>query len=80
MDHTFKLEIDCENAAFVFPDEDYPTLSSASPELARILRQVADRLDQGCISNKPSNIRDVNGNVVGTFTFKNRPGVGKYGN
>ena len=45
MKHTFKLSIDCANAAFC--EDDTPTPESAAPELARILRAVADRIDSG---------------------------------
>ena len=74
MGHTFKLKVDCGNAAFVYPDEDYPTQESAAPELARILREVADRLDQGCTYDKHMNIRDANGDIVGTFALKTEQG------
>lgn len=56
----FKLQIACENAAFEDRDA----------ELARILRELAQRIEAGehlegggCI------VRDINGNVVGTATF-----------
>jgi len=51
----FTLNIDIENAAFE-PD--------AAPELARLLREIADRIESGSIAGK---IRDYNGNHVGSF-------------
>lgn len=55
----FKLKIECDNAAF---DDDMRDL-----EVARILREAADRIENGadfgfCI--------DVNGNRVGSWAFK----------
>ena len=49
----FEVQINTENAAF----ED-------SGEIARILRDLADRIEGGSIGGK---IRDINGNAVGTF-------------
>jgi len=63
---TFTLKVDCDNAAF----EDDP-----APELARILREVADGIESG----EPrfagwqgwfQTIHDVNGNDVGRFALK----------
>ena len=51
----FTLNIDCENAAF----ED-----DAAPELARLLREIAGRIESGSMAG---NIRDINGNRVGSF-------------
>ena len=51
----FTLNIDCENLAF----ED-----DAAPELARLLREIADRIESGSMAG---NIRDINGNRVGSF-------------
>jgi len=51
----FTLNIDIENAAF---DPD------AAPELARLLREIADRVENGSIGGT---IRDFNGNNVGSF-------------
>jgi hypothetical protein len=53
----FALTINCTNAAF---DDD------PRPEIARILRELADRLDGGITQG---GVHDVNGNTVGTFTF-----------
>lgn len=51
----FKLQIDTGNAAF---DD-----GSLKLEVARILRDVADRLEVGAYVNK---LRDINGNTVGS--------------
>lgn len=69
MTHTFKLHIHCNNAAFC-DDSDTPTQASAAPELARILRQVADRLESGDSFDTFRTIHDVNGNDVGRFAMK----------
>lgn len=59
----FKLQIACDNAAF----ED-----DASAEIARILRDVANRVERGeCRDyDKFLSLRDVNGNPVGTFRLR----------
>jgi hypothetical protein len=54
----FVLSIDCENAAFVEYELD---------EVARLLREVADRLESGDSAKYYRNILDVNGNVVGRY-------------
>lgn len=53
----FELNIELENAAF---EDD-------SSELSRILKELADKLDQG--STEPGSVRDINGNKVGTYKF-----------
>jgi hypothetical protein len=68
MKHTFKLSIDCANAAFC--EDDTPTPESAAPELARILRAIADRIESGDTFDTFRNCRDINGNIVGTFALK----------
>lgn len=68
MNHTFKLSIDCASAAFC--EGDSPTPESAAPELARILRAVADRIESGDTFDTFRNIHDINGNIVGTFALK----------
>jgi len=68
MEHKFKLFIDCGNAAFC--EDDYPTESSAAPELARILREVADRIEGGDMFGMYRTIHDMNGNDVGRFALK----------
>ena len=56
---TFKLDIKTENAAF----ED----DQCGVEIARILREIADKFDRG----EPSagTVRDVNGNRVGKYRY-----------
>jgi hypothetical protein len=57
----FCLQIACDNAAF---EEDM------AGELARILREVASRIEAGEDCGSFVNIRDINGNVVGSFALK----------
>lgn len=68
MKNTFKLSIDCGNSAFC--ENDYPTQESAAPEIARILRAVADRIESGDTFDTFRNMHDINGNIVGTFALK----------
>ena len=68
MNHVFKLSINCNNAAFC--DSDAPTQETAAPELARILREVAQRIESGDSFDTYRNIQDFNGNIVGTFALK----------
>jgi hypothetical protein len=51
----FRVEIDTFNAAF----ED-----GAHQEVARILREIADRVEQGSDGGP---VRDINGNTVGRY-------------
>lgn len=65
---TFRVTIDCDNAAF---DNDG---CFNGHELARILRELADGLDNANvqpddIGDDPLPLRDVNGNVVGQAAF-----------
>ena len=57
---TFKLTIACNNDAFYGEDK--------HAELARILREIADRLEEvgGLLG---TTVRDINGNAVGTAKF-----------
>lgn len=57
---TFKLQINCDNAAF---DGD------PNPELARILEYVALEVRDGIPFG---NVRDINGNKVGHFEIKGK--------
>jgi hypothetical protein len=59
---TFRLNLDCDNAAF----ED----DNLHHEIARCLREVADSVEAGGDMSKHLNIRDINGNIVGTFVLK----------
>ena len=61
----FTLEMQTDNAAFIGADDDY----GPGPEVARILREIADRLDNpgaGYSTAVQGNCRDFNGNTVGT--------------
>ncbi len=40
------------------------------PELARILRNIAERLESGDYYDRFRNCTDSNGNIVGTFALK----------
>lgn len=66
----FKLEFNTGNAAFV--DDDGNAL--AGPEIARILREIADRYDSGVWStNGPAlPVFDVNGNKIGSYHLSSR--------
>jgi hypothetical protein len=68
MKNTFKLSIDCGNAAFC--EGDTPTPETAAPEIARILRAIADRIEAGDTFDTYRNCHDINGNIVGTFSLK----------
>lgn len=71
MTHTFTVNIDCGNDAFI--EHDYPTYMSAGPELARILRKIADQVEGGGIDYSwNQTIHDVNGNDVGRYALKAR--------
>ena len=64
---TFKLDIECDNAAF--GEDDY----EARVEIARMLRELGDKLANGEIyRNSAQWLRDVNGNRVGTYKFEVR--------
>ncbi|MGA9527145.1 MAG: hypothetical protein WBS24_03405 [Terriglobales bacterium] len=62
----FTLTIETHNAAFVGADDDF----GPGPELARILRELADRLDLVGTAPKDGTVRDFNGNTVGTWTLE----------
>ena len=65
----FTLAIKC--SGFAFDDETGAvTHESAAPELARILRDVAYRIESGDSFDTFRNCIDINGNVVGKFTMK----------
>ena len=68
MSYTFTVKIDCGNAAFT--EYDYPTYTSAAPELARILREIADQIEAGRQYDFFQTIRDINGNDVGRYALK----------
>jgi hypothetical protein len=55
----FKIEIETGNAAFEDDNRNY--------ELARILRQIAERLESG---EDAGRVLDINGNKVGSFEME----------
>jgi hypothetical protein len=56
----FRLTIDCDNDAFAYDRQDY---------IAALLRDVADSVEAGGNISHPINIRDANGNRVGSFVL-----------
>lgn len=64
----FTVSINCKNAAFCESDE--PTTTTAAPELARILRKIADDIESGSTFDYFQTIRDANGNDVGRYAMK----------
>jgi hypothetical protein len=52
-----KIEISTSNQAFEL---------DAQVEVARILRELADKIEQG---EEPTRLRDLNGNSVGSVTY-----------
>lgn len=67
---TFTVNIKCDNAAFANDDGDDTTPESAAPELARILREIAQKIEDGYDYDKFQTIRDINGNDVGRYAIK----------
>lgn len=61
----FVLKIDCDNAAF----GDTPDSEAFGAEIARILREAANRMESGYALGP---CRDVNGNTVGQFGLRSR--------
>jgi hypothetical protein len=68
MSFTFKVSFLCNNAAFCADDD--PTQETAAPEIVRILRSIADRIESGDTFDTFRNVQDVNGNIIGTFAMK----------
>lgn len=62
----FRMRFDCENAAF--EDEGIAT------EIGRILRDIAERIERGEATGLYQNVKDINGNVVGTFRLAKESG------
>jgi signal transduction protein with GAF and PtsI domain len=58
----FKLTVDMDNAAF---SDQYDGI-----ELSRILRMVAQKIEDNGIPWMYQNIKDINGNVVGKYAQK----------
>ncbi len=73
MSHQFTIKIDCSNDAFMGPRDTHPTYESAAPELARILREIADQIEGGVDYGWLQTIRDINGNDVGRYALKRIP-------
>ena len=66
----FTLAIKCSGFAFDDDETGAVTHESAAPELARILRDVAYRIESGDSFDTFRNCIDINGNVVGAFALK----------
>lgn len=68
----FKLTFNCDNSAF--RDSVTGNVMHDSPdtqvEVARILREVANRIESGDYFDMYRNIKDINGNIVGTYAMK----------
>lgn len=62
---SFTLQMETGNAAFTGADDDY----GAGPEVARILRGIADQLDTVGTTVAGGSCRDFNGNTVGTWAL-----------
>lgn len=65
MTMTFKLSIECDNAAFNPRDSDNEP-EDATVEVASILRHCAEHLDNGRTNGA---LYDTNGNRVGSYSF-----------
>lgn len=61
----FRLHIKCENAAFT--DEGQPSVEARGREVAAILRNLADDMEEGLVRGF---LVDTNGNAVGFAEFK----------
>jgi len=60
----FQMRFDTENEAF--------ECGNRESETARILREIADRVERGAASGMFQNVHDLNGNVIGTFKLTDR--------
>jgi hypothetical protein len=60
-DRRFRVNIACDNAAFD---------PNPRAEIARILREIAKRVENGDDIMTYRNAYDINGNTVGTFALK----------
>ena len=65
----FRLHIRCNKSTFTNGDGD-TTPDSARPELVRLLREVAQRIEDGDMYDYYRTILDTSGNDVGTFAIK----------
>ena len=62
----FKLSMDCDNAAFLEDDLPEEAPSQPGPEIARILKRLAVKVDNSCDPDGDSwALMDTNGNRVG---------------
>ena len=57
----FRLNLNCDNAAF----DELP-----NHEIARILREAADRIEAGDLPAGYTNLHDINGNAVGAYRMR----------
>ena len=57
------IHIECDNEAFCPQEVGTHQGASASPEIARILADITDKVNRGGIGDM--HIRDINGNMVG---------------
>lgn len=69
----FTLRIDTDNAAFQADTGDAYPAFSPGPELARTMRKLADRLDDGT-DHTDGLLYDINGNRVGSWEITEREG------
>jgi hypothetical protein len=60
----FKLSISTRNDAFSDGESEF-----AGPELARILREVADRVQNGVPTGDSASVKDANGATVGEWSY-----------
>jgi hypothetical protein len=83
MSTTFTLKFDTDNAAFD-PDNEGEFADAGRLEIVSTLRKVADRIERNddishawpdALSGggKHLNVIDVNGNVIGTFVWREEP-------
>lgn len=61
---TITIKINTENAAFEGPNKD--------TEIARLMQKIADRFSEGGSDYAKGNLRDYNGNTVGTVTVRGK--------
>lgn len=64
----FFLAIDLGDDAFNPNAEQKPSAEAARPEISRVLRELAERVDAGIVvlqSEQLTGVRDTNGNTVG---------------
>jgi hypothetical protein len=69
---TFRVEIATTNAAFTDESTDSPTAHqyAMADETARILRELADRVESDARFGQRVPLMDVNGNDVGFWVFE----------